>query len=346
MKAKKFKTYQLEKCYSVASLEYNQESHIIVAAEKTDACLMFDLMGNLEEKIWDGPGGTMSMVQLPGSNGEFLATQLFYSPNDSEAAKIVYVKPVGKDNWKVEVIAKLPFVHRFDIVSRGGQKYIIACQLKTGHSYKDDWSSPGQVVVAPLPEDITSYNEDHLLTFETIKTGLLKNHGYCRMQDENGDYSLVSAENGVFKFIPPMSLGEEWTIEQLIEDPASDATMVDFDQDGQLEMVVIAPFHGDEIKIYKLINGKYTKVYEYEKKTEFAHSIWAGMVYGKPAAIIGHRQGSRDLLAITYDEQYRVECIDNDTGSANVLRYAKDGVEYLVSTNREINEIAFYELTK
>lgn len=344
MKAKKLKTYQLEKCYSIALLDYNKTPHIIVAAEKTDACLMFDLNGNLEEKIWNGPGGTMSMVQLPGSNGEFLATQLFYSPNDSAKAQIVHVKPIGNDNWKVQVIAKLPFVHRFDIVERGGQNYIIACQLKTAHSHLEDWSSPGQVVVTQLPEDIGSYNEDNLLTFLPIKTGLLKNHGYCKLQDEQGDYSLVSAENGVFKFIPPKSNGEEWTIEQLIKDPASDTAMVDFDQDGQLEMIVIAPFHGDEIKIYKLVNGTYTLIYEYEKKAEFAHSIWAGTIYGKPAAILGHRKGSRDLLAITYDGEYHVECIDADTGSANVLRYTKDSVEYLVSTNREINEIAFYEL--
>lgn len=344
MKINKFKTYELDKCYAVAKLEYNDQSHVIVAAEKVDACLLFDTKGNLEEKIWDGPGGTMSIAQIPGSNGEFLATQLFYSPNDSADARIMYVKPQGKDDWKVRMIAKIPFVHRFDIVERGGVKYMIACELKTGHAYKEDWSSPGQVSVAELPYDLSLYNESHLLDFRPIKTGMLKNHGYYKMQDENGDYSIVSADNGVFKFVPPIAKGKEWTIEQLIDAPASDAAMVDFDGDGQLEMIVITPFHGDYIKIYKLIEGKYKEVFAYEKATEFAHSIWAGKVYGKPAAIIGHRKGTRDLLAITYENVYKVHILDPDVGSANVLRYTEDGVEYLVSTNREINEIAFYEI--
>jgi len=344
MKAIKYKTHELEKCYAVAPLQYNGKKHVIVAAEKTDACLLFDTKGNLEEKIWDGPGGTMSIVQVPGSNGEFLATQLFYSPNDSAEANIVYVTPQGKDDWKVQMVAKIPFLHRFDIVERDGVKYIIGCALKTGHKCKDDWSSPGLVCVAELPEDLSQYHENNLIEFTTIKTDMLKNHGYFRMHEKAGDYSLVSADNGVFRFTPPEEKGGEWKIEELISDAASDAAMVDFDGDGELEMITITPFHGDYIKVYKKTAGKYTEVFAYEKATEFAHSIWAGQLYGKSAAIIGHRKGTRDLLGITYDNGYKVEILDANVGSANVLRYTEDGKEYLVSTNREINEIAFYEI--
>lgn len=346
MKAIKINTHELEKCYAVSQLEYNGSSHIIVAAEKTDACLLFDMKGNLEEKIWDGPGGTMSIVQIPGSNGEFLATQLFYSPNDSKEAQIVYVTPQGKDDWKVQMVAKVPFLHRFDIVERGGIKYIIGCALKTGHEFKEDWSSPGAVYAAELPVDLSQYNENNLIEFTTIKTDMLKNHGYCRMHNEAGDYSLIAADNGVFEFIPPASKGGNWTVNQLISDAASDAAMTDFDGDGELEMITITPFHGDYIKVYKKIDNKYTEVFAYDKATELAHSIWAGKVYGEPAAIIGHRKGSRDLLAITYNDGYKVEVLDSDVGSANVHRFTKDDKEFLVSTNREINEIAFYELER
>ena len=98
MKIHKIKTHELEKCYSICPLTYQGKEHMLVAAEKVNKCLLFDLDGNLEETVWEGPGGTMTMVQLPGSDGEFLATHKFYSPNDSREAKIILASPKGKDD--------------------------------------------------------------------------------------------------------------------------------------------------------------------------------------------------------------------------------------------------------
>ena len=46
----------LEKCYSIAPLHYKGAEHILVAAEKTDRCILFDIDGNEEETVWEGPG--------------------------------------------------------------------------------------------------------------------------------------------------------------------------------------------------------------------------------------------------------------------------------------------------
>ncbi|WP_320128771.1 hypothetical protein [uncultured Sphaerochaeta sp.] len=342
MKLIKKNSYPLEKCYAITSLSYEGRDHIVVAAEKIDRCLLFDLEGNLESTIWEKPGGTMSLVQVPLSNGVFLASQKMYSPNDSADAEIVLVAPDKTVGWSVRSLMKIPFVHRFDILQRGSKQYLLASTIKSGHQYKDDWSSPGQVIVFDLPGDTALWSN---LEGTVIVEGLLKNHGYIRQQDAKGDYAVVSCENGVFAIYPPLEGEREWTVEQLVSQPVSDIAFVDFDGDGEKEMLVLSPFHGDTISLFKKKDEVYEMEYKYPRPAEFAHALWAGFLFGKPYAVVGHRKGeSRDLLGICYEEgEYRVEVLAKDVGSTNVLRYTREGKECLVSTNREINEIAFYE---
>ena len=345
MKVNKIKTHELEKNYSICPLHYNGADHMLVAAEKVNKCLLFDLDGNLEETVWEEPGGVMTMVQVPGSNGEFLATHKFYSPNDSKEAKIVLASPKGKNDWEIKTIADLPFVHRFDILTSGGVNYIIACALKSGHECKDDWSSPGKIWVGVLPEDLSGINENNQVELTPLKEDLLKNHGYCRVEEDGQVWAAVGTENGIFKVVPPAEKGGEWTVETLTEDPASDMTFVDFDDDGELEMLVFTPFHGEIVKIYKKTEGKYSCIKTFDKTYEFAHGIWGTRIFGKGVAILGHRKGERDLLACTYNgEDYVMEVLDHNVGPANVRVYEKPGKVGLVATNREIDEIAFYEI--
>ena len=158
-------------------------------------------------------------------------------------------------------------------------------------------------------------------------------------------WAAVAAENGIFKVVPPAGRGGDWSVETLTEDAASDMTFADFDGDGEKEMLVMTPFHGDTVKIYKRVNGAYACVKTFEEKYEFAHGIWGTEIDGKGIAIVGHRKGKRDLLACKYDgSSYVMEVLDEDVGPANVRCYAKGAKTGLVSTNREIDEIAFYEI--
>ena len=228
-------------------------------------------------------------------------------------------------------------------------KYLIACALKSDHEYKDDWRFPGKVYAAVLPDDLSSFDEDHQLELTVLKDGMLKNHGYYKVEDGGVQTSVISCDGGVFQFIPPTEAGGEWEIHTLITDAASDAVLADFDEDGEKELAVIAPFHGDKIRFYKKVDGAFKMVYEFGESREFLHSIFGGMLCGKPAFVTGHRKGERDLMAFTYNkekETYEMEYIDRDCGSANVYHYVKDGKDMLVSTNREIDEVALYTITK
>lgn len=348
MKAEKKVLENLTKCYSIAPLRLNGKDHFLVAAEKEDRCLLFDSEGCLEDTVWNGPGGAMTMVGIPDTNGQFLATQKFYSPNDSKEAKIVIVTPKKPGDWEVRTLVDLPHVHRFDILERNGVHYLLACTIKSDHKYKEDWSSPGKVYAAVLPEDLSGFDEDHQLELAVIKDDMLKNHGYYRVSEEGIETGLISSDSGVYRFIPPVNEGSGWEICRLLDTAASDAVLVDFDEDEEMELAVLSPFHGDRITIYKKREGRYLKAYEYEKPAEFTHAIYGGELCGKKALVVGHRKGERNLLAFTWNEEsgrYECEILDRDCGPANVYHYTKNGKDILISANREIDEIAMYTVT-
>lgn len=142
MKIEKKVISHLNKCYSMAELTYQGAHHFLVAAEKHDPCYLFAEDGTQLETVWTEPGGVMTMAQAPGSDGQFLATHQFYSPNDSKEAKIVLVTPKGKNQWEVRTLCEAPFVHRFGILNRNGVNYLFVCCLKSDHEYKNDWRFP------------------------------------------------------------------------------------------------------------------------------------------------------------------------------------------------------------
>ena len=344
MKAEKKKLAELTLCYCVAPLFMDGKQRFLVASEKEHECLLFNEQGALLDEVWKGPGGTMSMVQLPGSNGAFLATHRFYSPNNCKEASIVACWPEN-GGWSVRTLALLPGVHRFDILERGGVHYLLACTIKSDYEEKDDWRFPGKVYAAVLPEDILQKPADWRLEPVPIAEGLLKNHGYSRDVENGVQTGIVTAEQGVFRFTPPAAVGEAWTVEQLLDAPVSDALLLDFDGDGEKELLTLSPFHGDTLRVYHKQDGRFVPVFTYEEKIPFAHAICAAKRNGKPIAVVGHRKERRDLLALDYaDGAYRVTVLDHDVGPANAMYLPVSGRDVVIAANRETNEIAYYTL--
>lgn len=344
MKVIKRKIAELEKCYAIAPLTWHNRSCILVAAEKHAPCFLFADTGEYLDTVWTEPGGVMTMVQIPGKDGEFLATHQFYSPNDSADARLVYVYH-EEGQWVVQTLTELPFVHRFDLIERDGNIYLLACTLKSAHAYKDDWSSPGKVYAAVLPKDLKEALVKGPLHLEVVMDGLLKNHGYTRTKSNNMTAGVVSCENGVFCFTPPSEENGSWGMRRLIEHPASDAVMADLDGDGKPELFVMTPFHGDTLQVYKEMHGKYELQWEWPEKMEFLHAVYPGTFLGKPGIVFGFRKGKRALCHFYYDDErkeYMVTELDTDCGPANVYVYKTAGKEHILAANRETDEIALY----
>lgn len=353
MQVEKKVVAQLTKCYSMSELSYQGRHCFLVAAEKHDPCLLFEEDGTMIDTVWEEPGGVMTMTPVPHTEGQFLATHRFYSPNDSADARIVVVCARPEGGWDVQTLAVAPFVHRFGILSRAGVNYLIVCCLKTGHEHKDDWRFAGACYGAVLPDDLTPYDDEHPLPLTLIKDGMLKNHGYCKISHGGHDAALVGCEQGSFIFDPPAVAGGPWGVTQLLDLPSSDSVLLDFDGDGKLELGCISPFHGSSLTIYHLDDdGNYVPQWKYpapERETEMIHGTWAATILGKPTWIVGWRKGTRDTIAITWDQEqgtYVSEFIDRDAGCANALHFVNaQGKDVVVATNREIDEVALYTIT-
>ena len=355
MKVEKKVISNLNKCYAISALDFKGKKNcFLVAAEKSDPCYLFDEDGNNISTVWTEPGGIMTMTPVPGADGQFLSTHEFYSPNNSADARIIIATPEENNTWSRRTLAKVPFVHRFGLLERAGVTYILACALKTGHEYKNDWRYKGACFGGVLPKDLSPYNDDNLLELKPVVEGLLKNHGYSKISHGGHDAALIGCEEGTFIIDPPAVLGAEWTVTRVCSIPSSDSVLMDFDGDGKPELGTISPFHGNSLTIYHLDEHDHYipqwKLGLPEKETEMLHATWTCEILGKPTWIVGWRKGTKKTIAITWDAEagdYKYDIIDENTGCANAMHFKNSkGQDVIIGTNREIDEVAMYTITE
>lgn len=341
---KRFLT-DLHRCYATSSTVVGDERYILLATEGEGACYSYKESKDFEQStVWDGPGGTMSMIPIPGKDGDFLSVQNFFPTFQSENATIVWTRPTEDGGWETKELFKLPYVHRFDILEANGKVYFIGATLCTTKAFKDDWSDPGKIYVGEIPEDLNKPFE-----LKVIKEGLTKNHGYCRTTWNGVMAGIVTAEEGVFVVTPPQSEDEEWKVEQILNRPTSDIAVVDIDEDGEVELVTIEDFHGGNFLINKKIDGEYKVVYKYPKEMDFGHVVWGGKLRGIPTIIGGYRRNEKELFIIQCEDKekltFKTEVIEAGIGPSNVAVINDKDRDIIISANRELGQAALYFVT-
>ena len=339
---KRFLT-EMNRCYSASSIVVDGQTRILLATEGEGPCLAWSGTDySAVETVWDGPGGTMSMVPIPGSNGEFLAVQKFFKMFQWEEAKVVHVRPLATGGYAVRDILQLPYIHRFDLLTVGERHYFIGCTLATTKDSKEDWSNPGKIWVG-------EFRGDGALEVSVLKDGLSKNHGYSRLTRSDHMAALVTCEQGAFEVTPPQSPGADWTVQQFMDWPISDISAIDIDGDGELEFATIEPFHGSYFRVYKQIDGKFQKVFEHPEVSEFYHVVVGATLAGVPVFIGGCRRGKQQLFYVHASRsaplELRAEVIQEGVGPSNVYVLHEAGRDIIVAANREKAEAALYFVT-
>lgn len=340
MNIKKLRLGELYRCYSTMAMPLDGQLHLFYASEeKGYPCYAFSGKDFSERKIvWEKGGGTMSMIPIPHTTNQFLAVNDFYlkeTPSQSGLSWVTYSKELG---FVRKDILKLPFLHRFDIYEVNQDLYVIGATIAHDKTDKEDWSQAGKIYIGKLPKDL-----NQPLTMEVIAEGMFRNHGYSRSPQNDGGY--FTSDQGVVKVTIPGADGK-WKVERILEGPIGEIAICDVDQDGVEELMTIEPFHGNTIKLYKRINGKYEVVYVYPHTIDFAHTLVGTTLRGKPAFVGGIRREEADLFAVTWENgKWVTTLIDKGVGPANLNVTHLPEYDLIHSSNHTANEAAVYVIT-
>ncbi len=348
MKFQKTIIDEIFKCYSVNAMAVEGETQLIFAGEGPGSCQIFSGEKFSDKKVlWsndDSYGGTMSIVTVPDQAGNFLVSKGFHSMVDSETSGI-YLFQIVDGKYQETKLVSIPYLHRFDMVTVNDRRYLIAATLHGGKSNKEDWTNPGKLYYVELPYDL-NITSDKELRLETLKENMYKNHGFNKGSWKGKACVFVASEEGVIAVMPPFEEDGQWIIESILDFPVSDIAVMDIDQDGQPELAVLSPFHGNQFNVYKEIDGKYTSVYSYPKALDFYHAIYGDTYNGIPSFVIGARKEDMDLYLVQYDKKNKKivsHLIDTGVGAANVRIVHTSEGDIIMAANRQINQAAIYK---
>lgn len=320
-------------CYAVTPIRVQGDIRYLFATDDKGACVCVDPRTRKVETVWDEPGGTMSIVPIPGRDGEFLASQKFMPGFHARHARIVR-GAWSPEGWVVQPWMEIPFVHRFDILTSGKKNYLLCCVLCDTQEEEADFTAPGYLLVGELDESFGPVTH-----MRRLECPLPVNHGYWPVKKAGEDYAYVGCDAGIFRVTPPRKETEDWTVELILRTHASDMAFADVDGDGQEEIAVIEPFHGNQFVVYHKEQDKYQEVYRHAAPLEFIHALWGGTILGETVFLCGSRSLKKELFFLRYKQgAYYCEPIEQGYGPSNVAVLDGQGVSKLLVANREVGE--------
>jgi len=342
MKVNRMYLTDIFKCYSTTAMMIEGELTAIFATESQGPAYSFRGKNfEKQETVWEGPGGTMSIVPIPGRSQEFLAVQEFFPTFNAPESVIVWGK-YEDGQWDIQKFIDLPYVHRFDLLEVEGVIYFVAGTLATSKKDKEDWSDPGKILVGILPK-----SADQPMELTAIQEKLTRHHGYSRGYWKGNRVGFFTADEGIYVATPPHAGQPEWNVEKLLDGRVSDVFVFDVDEDGEDEMITIEPFHGNEFNIRKFTGETYEKIFSYPHELDFAHVVWAGLFNGKPTIFGAARRVNKELFMIRYNKetkQYDVTELERGGGPSNIFVVNQPDGDLILCANREVGEAIIYKI--
>jgi len=333
----------IEKCYAALGVEIEGRPCLFFGGEGPGSVRAF--RGERFEKcdvIWEGGGGTMSIVPFPGHGGVALISRGFYSMVDCGKSAIELAR-YRDGAFSHEVVAELPYLHRFDtVLAPDGIRYVVAATLHGGKADKDDWSKPGHLYIGELPE---SADAPFRVELAQIPGDYFVHHGFYKGEWEGREAAFTASREGAFVTLPPDKRGGAWRTERLLDFPVSDIAVCDVDGDGEKEIAALLPFHGNQFKIFHREGSGYREVFAHPVENDFYHAVVAGRICGELMFAVGARKFAAELFLARWDRdrgEYFTQRLEAGSGPSNLAILNTAAGDYLLSANRMIFEAAVY----
>ncbi len=296
MKITRIDRAKIENPYAIDFFDCSGKPYAICASGSDGACAMFPLEGDgCSFQQWNpSNGGAQMFHQL--DQDHFLVIQGFFPEFQCQGSYLALATREDGRHWKLEPCFFMPYLHKFAYIMVENQAFLLAATLSGPKIEKEDWSIPGQVLIAKVPDKLVGGNWQ----FTPLIEPMTKNHGFWQ-GSFNGHHTLLfSASEGLYAVKVPSRIGQVWAVEKLLPHEISDAAAFDLDGDGQDELVTINGFHGDELAVYDLSEDGYQQVFSYH--LDYIHTVWAGKLFDFPYLIAGELFGEAKLVFLEKSE--------------------------------------------
>jgi hypothetical protein len=321
--------------YSTAEFLFDNEQFLAAASEnRGEKAYIIDPRTLEYKQLYEGEVGVMNIVQVPQKK-QLLCITKFYPIFQSKETTICSLTPKDDNvlsTWDKEEIKILPFCHRIGVVTTAGTSYLLACTLCEDKDFQEDWSKPGALWIARIPEEPSGTWD-----FHKVFEGLTKNHG---LFIEHGNQVYISSDSGVMRFDFTIYREGSLLIPILVSNAPTSDIYIHEDKERRL-IAAIEPFHGDTLSLYQEANNQLELIDSYN--ISFGHIVWIGTLFEELVLIVGNR-GSEKNLEIIHISDGRRELIDSGVGSTQMSVYNEQNVVKILSANHNSGEVCLYTI--
>ncbi len=351
MKVTKRTLASIDRVYSIAPVWAQQVKGwpAFLAGSEGDGPLLYFAPPDYKPvEIADSPGGFISLWAFQQDGANYVVASTDFKPGfKAENCRIiVYPLDESRKNAGFEV-GLLPFTHRVAVLQLDGRNFFLGSTLCSAKAFKQDWTQPGGIHLAAIPRQLTSNWQ-----FRQIVGGLNKNHGmdFARLGDTDRGGYLLSAMEGLFYMKIPADPNDDWQLETIAQGEHSDGFAYDWDGSGVPQVFAISPFHGNKVTVYRRGQAGWSGQLITDD-IQMGHVLWAGELLGRPALLVGGRQGRKELRLYRKGgadgKQLSYEIIDEGIAPTQiaVVDQGRDAAGLIVSAHG-VNEVRIYDLTQ
>lgn len=326
----------LPQVYTVDFLYLGGKAFISAGSEGEHPLYLIDPDDLTKTRISDGPGGTMSLMPIPGKDNELVSVMGLFPPFIGQKAGI-FLHSLKSGQWHTKKVIDLPFAHRCEIMSYKGINYLFLASVSKFKKDPEDWSLPGELYIIPL----TDLHKAESL-FNPFIDNITRNHGMIKTLLNRTEAICISGAEGILAILPDEN--SMWKVTRLFDKEVSEFALFDIDNDGINELITIEPFHGDTLNIYDKTSTGWSQCYQSE--LSFGHGLSVGLFNKNPLVAVGSRRGDRALSLYSINNLNRGgisrSIIEEDAGPTQTRIFNYKSKDYILSSNQAKDEVTLY----